>query len=123
MATSKNTIDYLLDQLTSMTNLTARRMFGEYCIYLSGKPIGFVCDDQLYIKVTTGGRSLAPQVREGFPYSDAKAHLLITEDLWEDRDWLAQLIQVTANELPPIAEKKKKIRRASEIFSSFPPFS
>lgn len=56
MATSRSTIDFLLDQLSTLEYLSSRRMFGEYCIYLSGKPIGFVCNDEFYLKITAAGR-------------------------------------------------------------------
>lgn len=99
-------MDFLLDQLSGMHSLTTKRMFGEYCVYVLGKPIGFVSDDQLHLKMTKAGRSMAPEAEEGFPYPDAKPHLLITADLWDDRDWLIDLIRVTAEELP-----SPKIRR------------
>ena len=93
-------MDFLLDQLSGLAGIGTRKMFGEYCLYLEGKPVGFVCDDQLYLKPTRAGRSMAPHVGEGQPYPDAKPHLLVTADLWEDRDWLGRLIQATAQELP-----------------------
>jgi len=99
MTTSTSTMDFLLDQLSGLSALTTRKMFGEYCIYLYGKPIGFVCDDQLYLKMTNAGRAFMPEIREGFPYPDAKPHLLVTADLWEDRDWLKQLLQTTGDAL------------------------
>jgi len=93
MTTSKETMTFLLDQLSGVSNLTTKRMFGEYCIYISGIPIGFVSDDQLHLKMTNAGRRMAPDAEEGFPYPDAKPHLLITADFWDDRDWLAELIR------------------------------
>ncbi|MDR2837082.1 MAG: TfoX/Sxy family protein [Azonexus sp.] len=108
MATSQATIDFLLDQLAGLGNVTAKKMFGEYCLYLAGKPVALVCDDQLYLKPTKAGRSMLQQAIEAAPYPGAKPHLLITADFWEDRDWLSQLIQVTNNELPPPKTKTKK---------------
>lgn len=75
-------------------------MFGEYCLYLSGKPVGLVCDDQLYLKPTTSGKGKLAEVVEGSPYPGAKPHLLITADQWEDAEWLCDLVRVTARELP-----------------------
>jgi len=82
-------------------------MFGEYCLYLAGKPVGFVCDDQLFLKPTAAGRNLITVVTEGYPYPGAKLYLLITADLWEDSEWLNQLIQATADALPQPKPKKK----------------
>lgn len=107
MATSQATMDFLLDQLTGLANVSSKKMFGEYCLYLAGKPVALVCDDQLYLKPTTAGRGMLHQAVEGAPYPGAKPHLLITADLWEDRDWLSQLIQATDSELPQPKSKKK----------------
>ncbi len=107
MATSAEIINFLVDQLSGVQQLSTRRMFGEYCVYIAGKPVGFVCDDQLYLKITPAGRAAAPSVTEGFPYPDAKAHLLVSADRWEDRDWLAELVLATYSDLPEVKPRKK----------------
>lgn len=106
MATSQTTVDYLLDQLAGAGDFRAKKMFGEFCLYSAGKPVALVCDDQLFLKPTKAAQLLIQNPIQGFPYPKAKAHFLIEADLWEDRDWLAKLIQVTAAELP--APKPKK---------------
>jgi DNA transformation protein len=108
MATSQSTIDYLLDQLSGARDVSAKKMFGEYCLYLAGKPVALVCDDQLFLKPTNVGRTMIATIIEGSPYPGAKPHLLISADRWEDGEWLARLIQTTANELPPPKIKKRK---------------
>ena len=108
MATAQNTIDFLLDQLSSLGAASTRKMFGEYCLYLSGKPVGLVCDDQLYLKPTKAGITLIANVTEGSPYPGAKPHLLITPDQWEDAEWLCELVRVTERELPQPKPKSKK---------------
>jgi DNA transformation protein len=100
MATSQNTVDFLLDQLAGVGQVTAKKMFGEYCLYLEGKPVALVCDDQVFLKPTNAGRGMIPKITEALPYPGAKPRFLITADLWEDKEWLCQLIQATANELP-----------------------
>ena len=110
MATDSNTIAFLLDQLSPLGEASARKMFGEYCLYLSGKPVGLVCDDQLYLKPTRAGQQMLVEVVEGSPYPGAKSHLLITPDQWEDTEWLCELVRVTSRELPvpkPRARKPK----------------
>ena len=76
MSTSQNTIDYLLDLLlTSGAPVSARKMFGEYCLYCDGKPVALVCDDQLFLKPTTAGRALLAAVGdvvEAPPYPGAR---------------------------------------------------
>lgn len=112
MATSQSTIDFLLDQLSEDSHAATKRMFGEYCLYLAGKAVGFVCDDQLFLKPTAAGRNLITTVTEGYPYPGAKPYLLITADLWEDSEWLNQLIQATADALPlPPPKPNKKPAR------------
>lgn len=108
MATSQHTMDFLLDQLAGPLQVSARKMFGEYCLYVAGKPVGLVCDDQLYLKPTAAARALLQPALEGAPYPGARPHLLITADRWDDRAWLGQLVQVTDAELPMPKPKKKK---------------
>jgi len=109
MASSADTLAFLLDQLHGLPGVTQRRMFGEYCLYLDGKPVAFLCDDQLFVKPTEAGRVLAGEVVDGFPYPGARAHLLIGADLWEDGERLQALLRATAAALPP--PKPRKPRR------------
>lgn len=111
MATSSDTIVFLLDQLSSLGAASTKKMFGEYCLYPSGKPVGLVCDNQLYLKPTAAGKGKLDEVVEGSPYPGAKPHLLITPDQWEDREWLCDLVRATDSELPmpkPRVKKPKK---------------
>lgn len=112
MATSKTTINFLLDQLSGLSQISIKSMFGEYCLYVAGKPVGFVCNDELFLKPTDIGQKLIPKVIEGLPYPNAKPHLCITADLWEDRDWLSHLIQASANALleTKLANNKIKVK-------------
>lgn len=100
MATDQDTIAFLLDQLAALRDIAARKMFGEYCLYVSGKPVGLVCDDQLFLKPTAAGKHKLESVIEGTPYPGAKPHLLITADQWEDSVWLCELVAATAREVP-----------------------
>ena len=97
------TMDFLLDQIGEAGPVSARRMFGEYCLYFDGRPIGLVCDDQLFLKPTDATRALQrhKDVAEGAPFPGARPHLLITADHWDDRAWLCQMVRNTALNLPP----------------------
>lgn len=108
MATEQNTIGFLLDQFSALSDASTKKMFGEYCLYLSGKPVGLVCDDQLFLKPTKAGVALLAKIVEASPYPGAKPHLLITPDQWEDSEWLCELVQATARELPLPKLKKLK---------------
>lgn len=114
MATAPETMAFLLDQLESLPHVTSRRMFGEYALYLEGKVVAFVCDDTLFLKPTEPGdaRLLAEGKFDAAPaYPGSKLYRRITADLWEDREWLAGLLQLTAGALPepkPRAPKPKR---------------
>ncbi len=113
MASSQETADFLLDQLAGSGRFSVRRMFGEYCLYLDAKPVALLCDDQLYVKPTDAGRALLARIEEGFPFPGARPHLLVTADLWEDREWLARLLTTTASVLPEPKPKKPRARKKS----------
>ena len=102
MATSQSTIDFLLDQLAGCGPVTARKMFGEYCLYFAGQPIGLVCDNQLFLKPTAAARALMPEPLEGLPYPKAQPHLLVSADAWDDRQSLCQYVLATYHALPQV---------------------
>ncbi len=108
MASQQSIVDDLLERLSSAGHVTARKMFGEYCIYLDEKPVALVCDDILYVKPTVAGRELAPNAAEGPPYPGAKSYLVIPEEEWIDRDRLCRLVRATFLELPPPKPRKKR---------------
>lgn len=111
MATQKRTVDYLLEQGTGAGAVSTKSMFGEYGVYVDGKMIGSICDDQLYLKPTASGRLHAEPVSEAPPYPGAKPHLLIEADRWDDAEWLRDLLRVTAAELP--IPKPRKAKRST----------
>ena len=110
MTTSASTMEYLLDQLRGSGPVSSRRMFGEYCLYYDGRPVGLVCDEQLFLKVTDAGRALMRDAQECAPYPGAKMHLRLTVDDWEDRELLGRMVRATFDNLPPPkpAAKRKK---------------
>ncbi len=100
MASRADTVQYVLDQLAAAGGITTRKMFGEYALYLDGKVIGCICDDQLFLKPTeAGARVLDEEPQLASPWVGARKHFLITDQL-EQRDLLCRLVQVTANALP-----------------------
>jgi len=100
MGSEPATADYILEQSRRAGAMATRRMFGEYALYCDGKVVGFICDDQLYLKPTEAGRAFLGEVTAGQPYPRAKPHFLIDAERWEDAEWLADLIRRTARELP-----------------------
>ena len=108
MATQQRTIEFLLEQVAGAGPVTAKRMFGEYGVYVDGKMIGSVCDDQLFVKPTVSGRAHAEPVSDAPPYPGAKPQMLIAADRWDDAEWLGELLRVTAAELPTPTPRKPK---------------
>jgi DNA transformation protein len=106
MSTSQSTIDFLLDQLSGCGPITARKMFGEYCLYFAGKPIGLVCDNQLFLKPTAAVRALMREPLDGVPYPKARPHLLVSADLWDDRQSLCQWVTATYDALLQVPPTK-----------------
>ena len=111
MASDQEFVDFLVDQMEGAGNITFKKMFGEYAIYCNGKIVALICDNQFFVKPTEGGRAHIGAVVEAPPYPGAKPSFLI-EDAFEDRDWLATLIQITEKELPP--PKPKSTRKKNK---------
>ena len=108
MATSRSTIDYILDQARGAGRLAGRKMFGEYALYCDDKVVGLVCDDTLFVKITEPGRKFVGEhYQEGFAYEGAKASMLIDGDRLENNEWLRDLVRITAANLPRPKPKKK----------------
>lgn len=107
MASDQDFVDFIVDQLENAGEVTSRKMFGEYAIYCDGKVTALVCDNQLFVKPTEAGRSFIGNVVEAPPYPGAKNSFLI-EGGFEDRDWISELVRLTAEELPVPKPKKKK---------------
>lgn len=82
-------------------------MFGGCTLYLDGKVVALVCDDQLFVKPTSAGRAFIGKVVEAPAYPGAKNSFLI-EDQLDDGDWLTKLLTVTAAELPTPRPRRKK---------------
>jgi TfoX/Sxy family transcriptional regulator of competence genes len=106
--TKQSIVDFILDQLSDIKSLRSRKMFGEHAIYCDDKVCALVCDDQLFIKKTDAGKALIGDTNEQPAYPGAKPSYLIDAERWEDREWLTQLFEITAKELPKPKIKKTK---------------
>ena len=108
MASDESLVEFIADQMGDAGPVSYRKMFGEYAMYCRGKVVALVCDNQLFVKQTEGGRSYLGSIVEAAPYPGAKLHFLIG-DAFEDREWISGLIKITAEELP--APKPKRTRK------------
>jgi DNA transformation protein and related proteins len=111
MTSNLNFVEYVRDQINESGQISFKKMFGEYAIYYEEKVIALVCDNQLFIKPTAGGRSMLDNVVEASPYPGAKPHFLIGEQL-DDRQCMSNLVQLTASEVPAPKPKKAKSKKA-----------
>lgn len=109
MSSQQSIADFILDQIAEAGEVSARKMFGEYCVYCGDKPVALICDDRLFVKITAAGLAFAGKAEEAPPYSGAKPHLLVSAGQLEDRQWLTKLIQVTAAALPE--PKKRQLKK------------
>ena len=105
MASNKEYLEFILEQLSWLEEITYRSMMGEYIIYYRGKIAAYVCDDRLLIKPT---KSAAEYMRETVyekPYDGAKDMLLA--DNVDDKEYLTGLFEIMYDELPERKVKKK----------------
>ena len=104
MASSKGYLDFILDQLSGLDDISWRAMMGEYIIYYRGKVVGGIYDDRFLVKPTKSAVAMMPDAARELPYDGAKEMLLV--DNVENRDFLRNLIEAMYDELP-VSKKKK----------------
>ena len=109
MASSREYLEFVLEQLSELDDITYRAMMGEYIIYYRGKVAGGIYDDRLLVKPVQAARKLMPSARLEKPYEGAKDMLLADE--LEDRDFLKKLFEDMYEELPAPKKKKKTQRQ------------
>ena len=98
MASDQGFAEFVADQLSGPCTVTFKKMFGEYGLYADGTFIGVICDNQLFIKPTEGGRQFIGDPVEAPPYPGAKLSFLIEGQI-EDPEWVGELVRITAREL------------------------
>jgi TfoX/Sxy family transcriptional regulator of competence genes len=108
MATSPDTIEFILEKLRYPSRFKARAMFGEYALYADGKVVALVCDDLLYVKIMPESQELAGFCDTGAPYPGARPHYVIEEDQLSKLESLPAMLLAMARALPKPKPKKKK---------------
>lgn len=106
MASSKDYLEYVLEQLSETGDVTSRAMMGEYILYFRGKIIGGMYDNRLLVKPVEAARRMMPDASEELPYDGAKPMLMV-ENI-EDIEFLKELFEAMYDELPAPKPKKKK---------------
>ena len=97
MASSKEYLEYVLEQLSGVEGLRYRPMMGEYLIYCRNKVVGGVYDDRLLIKATKSARALLPDAPRELLYPGGKQMLLVTE--MENKSLLQELLEAVSKEV------------------------
>ena len=103
MASGKEYLDFILEQLSGLNGITFKQMMGEYILYINGRIFGGIYDDRFLVKPTQSAKRMMPEADLELPYEGAKEMLLVD---MEDRAFLKELIEAMYPELP--APKKRK---------------
>ncbi|MBQ7714621.1 MAG: TfoX/Sxy family protein [Clostridia bacterium] len=98
MASSKEYLGFVLDQLSSLDDISYRPMMGEYIIYFEGKIVGGIYDDRFLVKQTKASRAMLPGAPLEPPYEGAKEMILV--DRIDDAGFLCALLCAMVGELP-----------------------
>ena len=98
MASSKEYLNFILEQLSELDDVSYRAMMGEYIIYYRGKIIGGIYDDRFLVKPTESAVSMMPNAHMELPYEGAKAMLLV--DDVDNREFLIELLKAVFDGIP-----------------------
>ena len=102
MASSKEYLDFIMDQLSDLEDVKVRAMMGEYIIYYREKIVGGIYDDRFLVKPVPAAVALMPGTQKELPYEGAKEMLLV--DKVDNREFMCNLLRAMFDELP--AQKK-----------------
>ena len=106
MASSKEYLHFILEQLSDLDDIFYRSMMGEYILYYHGKIIGGVYDDRLLVKKTRSALECMPAAVCDSPYEGAKEMLLVDEV--DNKEFLTKLVKAMYDELPSPKPRRRK---------------
>ena len=108
MTSSKEYLEYILEQLSELEDITHRAMMGEYIIYYRGKIIGGIYDDRFLVKPVKSAKAMMPDADMELPYEGAKEMLLIDDvDDIENKEFLKELVEAMYDELPAVKKRRE----------------
>jgi TfoX/Sxy family transcriptional regulator of competence genes len=110
MATSKETVDFILAKLRGRGDFTARAMFGEYALYADNKVVGLICDNLSYVKIVPASSELEKICEKGNPYPGAKPHYIVDEGQLVTIQNLPAILTAVATALAAKRSVKKSAR-------------
>ena len=105
MPSSKAYLNFILEQLSCLEDITCKPMMGEFLIYYRGKLVGGIYDDRLLVKPVRSALSYMPKAELSVPYQGAKEMLLV--DNADDKDYLTGLFEAMYDDLPMPKNKKR----------------
>lgn len=106
MASSKEYLDFILEQLSPLDDITFRKMMGEYIIYYRGRIIGGIYDDRFLVKPVKPALAMMPDAEKQLPYEGAKEMLLVSNV--DDSEFMCSLLDAMFPELPAPKSSAKK---------------
>ena len=106
MASTKDYLQYVLEQLSGLEDVSYRAMMGEHILYYRGKTVGGIYDDRLLVKPVSAAAARFEKAVYELPYPGAKPMLLV--DRVDDGAFLAELFRAMYEELPAPKKPKRK---------------
>ena len=106
MASSKEYLHFILEQLSALEDISYRSMMGEYILYYRGKIVGGIYDDRLLVKKTRSALERMPTAVCDFPYEGAKEMLLVDEA--DNKEFLTKLFEAMYDDLPLLKSRRRK---------------
>ena len=104
MATSKEYMDFVCEQIEGIGDISTKKMFGEYMAYINDKPLLTVCDNTVFVKKVSELATVMANAAVGCPYEGAKEHYILDID---DTALTAQVIAIL-EPITPVPKKRKK---------------
>ena len=105
MASTREYLDFILEQLSGLNGITSKQMMGEYILYINGRIFGGIYDDRFLVKPTKSAKAMMPDADLELPYEGAKEMLLV--DNVDNREFLTELVTAMVDELSAPKQKKK----------------
>ena len=114
MASSKTYLDFILEQLSELQDISYHAIMGEFIIYYRDKIVGGIYDDRLLVKAVPSAIAYMPNASYELPYQGAKEMLLVDEV--DDKAFITGLFNAMYDELPAPKMKKKKIKGVRYLY-------
>ena len=104
MASTKEYLEFVLEQLSELEDISSRAMMGEFVLYYQGKVFGGIYYNRFLVKPTKSAAALMPDAQSELPYEGAKPMLLV--DNIEDKEFLKKLVETMSADLPQPKKRK-----------------